>query len=100
MCFPIRTQGSVFPFSDWRGDDGTAESRRIVFFGRLTLLDPADTSFLWGCFTAAMTASRGGVEGSGESHGSKRWDDDGAKRRRHRAEVPFPQRAKHVCSGG
>lgn len=61
MCFPIRTQGSVFPFSDWRvgvrGGDGTAESRRIVFFGRLTLLDPANTSFLWGCFTAAMTAS-------------------------------------------
>lgn len=64
MCFPIRTQGSVFPFSDWRGGggDGTAESRRIVFFGRLTLLDPADASFLWGCFTAAMT---GGGEGLG-----------------------------------
>lgn len=43
-----------------------------MFFGRLTLLDPADTSFLWGCFTAAMTASprgrgRGGVRGAGRA---------------------------------
>lgn len=58
-------QNTRFCFSILRlegGGDGTAESRRIVFFGRLTLLDPADTSFLWGCFTAAMT---GGGEGLG-----------------------------------
>lgn len=36
-----------------------------MFFGRLTLLDPADTSFLWGCFTAAMTG--GGVRGAGRA---------------------------------
>lgn len=46
-------------------DDGTAESRRIVFFGRSTLLGPRRHFLPVGCFTAVMTARPRGRDREG-----------------------------------